>query len=134
MTDEQIQYYRDQVAKLQAEADRLPEDSTGALVEKIRLLTSAHMYMGRLSAEMHGTYKRIYATRKRVFVMAKKNAKRGDKTFAAEEAVLDLRDLEAGAYEDMIYWKNELDYTREKIYELRMRVRIDMHIGGGING
>lgn len=134
MTDDQMQHYIAQTQKLRSQADAYQEDAPGALVEKIRLLTEAHMYMGRVSAQKDGDYAKTYAYRKRAYVVAKKNAPRGDKTLAAEEAILDLRDLEAEAYEQKMIWRNELDSVREKIYELRMRVRIDMHIGGGING
>lgn len=43
--------------------------------------------------------------------------------------------IEADALEQKAYWKNELNSVKEKIYELRLRVRIEMHItGGGVHG
>lgn len=131
MTDDQLQYYINEIQQKRAQADALGEDSPGVLVEKITLLTTVHMYMGRVSAQMDGDYARLYTLRKNTYVKAKKEAPRGDKTLAAEEAIMKLRELEDDAYERKMIWHNELNSVKEKIYELRMRVRIETHIAGG---
>ncbi|OBZ08901.1 hypothetical protein A8L34_22370 [Bacillus sp. FJAT-27264] len=134
MTDDQQDWYIEQIRKLRSEADKLAEDSPGALVEKIRLLTTAHMYMGRVSARKDGDHAKVYVARKRAYVEVMRSAPKGNKSLAAEEAIIPLREIEAEALEQKTIWRNELDSLKEKIYELRMRVRIDTHIGGGING
>lgn len=101
-------------------------------MEKIRLLTAAHMLMGRVSAVRDGEYARIYAARKNAYAKARKEAPRGEKETAGDLAIENLRMLEADALEEKMMWKNEFSSLREYIYELRLRVRVDMNtLGGG---
>ncbi|AIQ63296.1 hypothetical protein PSTEL_09540 [Paenibacillus stellifer] len=134
MTDQQLQQYIDDIRSFRLQAEAYDEDAPGAMVEIVRLLTAAHMYMGRISAHMDAEYARLHALRQNTHALTKAQAPKGDKTLAAELAVMDLRTQEAEAYGRKMLWRNELDSVREKIYELRMRVRQDMHIGGGVNG
>ncbi|WFR64282.1 hypothetical protein P9222_08975 [Paenibacillus amylolyticus] len=101
----------------------------------IRLLTDAHTLMGRVSAQKEGDYAKIHVLRDNVDAEARATAKRGEKEVAAARATAELRMIEADALEQKAYWKNELNSVKEKIYELRLRVRIEMHItGGGVHG
>ena len=132
MEDRSAEYIKD-IKRFRAVADQYDDDSPGGLVTKIQLLTKAHMLMGRVSAYKDGEYKRIYNFRKRVYAEAKRDALKGDKTNAAELAVLDLRVLEAEAYESMHLWRNEFASMTEHLHELRLRLRVDLntYIGGG---
>ncbi|MFJ2044550.1 hypothetical protein ACIOBL_13135 [Paenibacillus taichungensis] len=124
----QIRHYREQ-------ADQYDEDSPGALMEKIRLLTDAHMLMGRVSAQKEGDYAKIHVLRDNIDAEARATAKRGEKEISAARATADLRMAEAEALEQKMIWKNELNSVKEKIYELRLKVRVDLHItGGGVHG
>ncbi|MNC51041.1 hypothetical protein D3C75_1003160 [compost metagenome] len=99
---------------------------------KINLLTQAHTLMGRVAAIRTGEYKRVYAQRKAEFARAKKAAPRGDKESSAELAIEELRMLEAYALEEKEMWNNEFESLRQVIFELRLRVRRDLHtLGGG---
>lgn len=127
--------YIRQIKLLRKQADQYDEDSPGAMVEKIRKLTDAHMLMGRVSAQRDGDYAKVHALRQNTHAQARATAKRGEKELSADLAVAELRQIEAEAYEQKMYWRNELESVKEKIYELRLRVRIEMHItGGGVHG
>lgn len=134
--EEQIIQYAKEIKILRNTADEYDDSSPGGLVCKIQLLTQAHVLMGRVSAFKDGEYKRIYSLRKRVYAETKRDAARGDKTNAAELAVLEHRDLEAEAYEKMHLWRNEFASLTEHLHELRLRLRVDLntHIGGGQDG
>lgn len=127
-----IEYIRE-YKKYRTAADDYDDESPAGLSYKIKLLTQAHVYMGRVSAFKDGEYKRIYNQRKRLYAETKRDAPKGDKTNAAELAVLDLRDREANAYESMHLWRNEFASLTEHLHELRLRLRVDLntYIGGG---
>ncbi|MET3937214.1 hypothetical protein ABIC22_000026 [Paenibacillus sp. PvP094] len=130
-----VDEYIRQIKKMRYQADQFDDDSPGAMVEIIRLLTDAHMLMGRVSAQKDGDYAKIHALRQNTHAKARAEAKRGEKELAADLATAELRQIEAEAYEQKMFWRNELDSVKEKIYELRLRVRIEMHItGGGVHG
>ncbi|MFD1777052.1 hypothetical protein [Paenibacillus rhizophilus] len=127
-----IDNYIQQIKTLRAEADLLEEDAPGAVMRKINLLTHAHMLMGRVSAHMDGDYAKVYAYRKIKYAQAQAEAKKGQKGYAGELAVADLRMAEAQAQALKTFWNNEFRSLREYIYELRLRVRVDMNtLGGG---
>ncbi|MEK4355152.1 hypothetical protein MKX41_30655 [Paenibacillus sp. FSL R5-0475] len=127
-----IDQYIIDIKKFRAQADEYNADAPGAILEKIRLLTAAHMLMGRVSAVRDGEYLRIYAARKAAYAKARKSAGRGDKESAGELAIEEFRMLEADAMQEKMMWKNEFTSLREYIYELRLRVRHDMNtLGGG---
>lgn len=134
MKDTELDWHIDQCNKLRAQAKAYDEDAPGAMVEIVRLLTAAYDLMGRISAQMDGDYEKIYTLRQNTFTLAKSTANPGDKILTAELAVMELRKLEAEAYEHKMLWRNERDSVKEKIYELRMRVRIDMQTGGIAHG
>lgn len=101
-------------------------------MRKINLLTHAHMLMGRVAAQMDADYAKVYAFRKIKYAEALSTAKKGEKAFAAELAIADLRMAEAQAQAMKTFWSNEFRSLREYIYELRLRVRVDMNtLGGG---
>lgn len=133
MEDQSITEYKKEIKQYREIANEYDEDSPGGLVKKIQYLTKVHMLMGRVSAHKDGEYKRIYNLRKRVYAEKKRDAPKGDKTNAAELAVLDLRVIEAEAYESMHLWRNEFASMTEHLHELRLRLRVDLntYIGGG---
>ena len=98
---------------------------------QITLLTQAHTLMGRVSAFMDGQYKRKYAERKNTFAAVKAAADRGDKTNQAELATMDLREQEADAYERMQLWRNEFSSLTQHLNELRLKLRVDLHVSAG---
>jgi len=125
------QYIKD-VKALQAQAEDYDEDAPGAVMDKIRILTKAHTLTGRVSAHMDANYAKVYAFRRITYAKAKDAAKVGDKGNAGELAVTDLRMAEAQAKALKSFWNNEFKSLAETIYELRLRVRVDMHtLGGG---
>lgn len=127
-----VKQYITDIKILRARADQYDGNAPGADMAKINLLTQAHTLMGRVAAIRTGDYKRIYSQRKAEFARAKKAAPRGDKENAAELAIEELRMLEAYALEEKEMWNNEFESLRQVIFELRLRVRRDMHtLGGG---
>lgn len=134
MKDEELDWHIEQSNKLRNQAKAYDEDAPGAMVEIVRLLTAAYDLMGRISAQMDGDYEKVYTLRQNTFTLAKSQAKKGDKILTAELATMELRNLEAEAYEQKMFWRYERESVKEKIYELRMRVRIDMQTGGISNG
>ncbi|WP_277375807.1 hypothetical protein [Paenibacillus polymyxa] len=129
-TREFKQYVRD-IQKYRDTAEALSDDSAGALLQKVTLLTKALTLIGRVSAWLNGEYKRAEAKRKNTFTLVKAKTPKGDKVSAAELAIIPLREAEAKAYERMHLWRNEFDSLKEHIHELRLRLRVDMHIGDG---
>lgn len=121
-------YYINQIVKLRQEADALPDDNPGALMQKINLLTNCVMYIGRVSSQVDGDYKRLYAQRKYQHALAYKAAS-GSKAAAAEIAVHELRLQEADLYESMMRWRNALTSTTEELHALKLRLRIDYQQG-----
>lgn len=117
-----------EITRLRTEADKLPDDVPHSLMEKIRLLALCMVYVGRLSSNLDGEYKRIYALRKKshaeAYIKASKN-----KAAEAELAVVELRLIEAQAYEDMRRWRNALDGLTEEIHSLKLKMRMDFADG-----
>lgn len=116
-----------EISRLRREADKLPDDSSGALMTKIELLARCLVYIGRLSSHLDGAYKRIYAKRKYEHALAVTRATK-DKQAHAEIAVKELREEEAQAYEDMNRWRNAYSSTTEELHSLKMRMKQDFHI------
>ncbi|MEF2965076.1 hypothetical protein V3851_04465 [Paenibacillus sp. M1] len=123
-----IDYYLEQIIKLRQEADALPDDNPGALMSKINLLSNCVMYIGRVSSQVDGDYKRHYAERKYQYALAYKAAT-GGKAAAAEIAIHDMRIKEAELYQDMMRWRNALVSTTEELHALKLRLRIDYQQG-----
>ncbi|MEC0234040.1 hypothetical protein P4H71_06810 [Paenibacillus kribbensis] len=124
------QYIRD-IQRYRDTAEGIPLDSPGALIHRVELLTKAHTLMGRVAAYMDGRYRQTYSRRKRVYAETLRDTTERNKQNAAELAVLNIRDEEAKDQERMVLWKNEFRSIAEQLYELRLRLRVDMHIGGG---
>lgn len=122
-----------EITRLRREADKLPDDNPGALMNKIELLARCLVYIGRVSSHLDGQYKRIYAKRKYEQAIAHTQAKK-DKQAVSEIAVKDLREQEADAYEQMNRWRNALNSTTEEIHSLKLRMRIDFGEGGSPYG
>ncbi|MBE0335084.1 hypothetical protein [Paenibacillus sp. 23TSA30-6] len=127
----EIKQYIQDIQRYGEAAKGIADDSPGALMQKVELLTKSHTLMGRVCAYMNGRYMQTYNRRKRVFAETVRDTKRGNKQNAAELAVLAIRDKEAKDLEHMVLWKNEFKSISEQLYELRLRLRVDMHIGGG---
>lgn len=124
--------YIQDVKAFQAQAELFDEDAPGAIQEKIKVLTKAHTLAGRVSAQMDANYAKVYAFRKITYAKAKDAAKPGDKANQAELAIIDLRMAEAQAKGLKSFWNNEFKSIAETLYELRLRVRVDLHtLGGG---
>ncbi|AHV96125.1 hypothetical protein [Paenibacillus sabinae] len=123
-----IDEYIQNIVKLRAEADELPEDNPGALLRKINLLTTCLMYIGRVSSQIDGDYKRKYAERKYEQAKAHREAAK-DKAASAEIAVKDLRQEEADLYQNMSRWRNALSSTTEELHALKLKLKIDFQQG-----
>ncbi|AIW41811.1 hypothetical protein [Paenibacillus polymyxa] len=131
MDIKEIKQYIHDIQRLRDTAESFTDDSPGALVRKVELLTQAHTLMGRVSAYMSGRHMQTYNLRKRVYAETMRDTTERNKKVAAELAVLEIRDTEAEDFERMHLWKNEFKSLAEHLYELRLRLRVDMHIGGG---
>jgi len=123
----QIDNHIFEITRLRREADKLPDDNPGALMQKIELLARCLVYIGRLSSHLDGAYKRVYAQRKYEQALAHRNATK-DKSATAEIAVKELREQEADAYEQMSRWRNAFASTTEEIHSLKMRMKQDFHV------
>ncbi|MFS1511860.1 hypothetical protein VQL36_05405 [Chengkuizengella sp. SCS-71B] len=113
-----------EITTLRNKADKLIEDSPGALLKKIEILARCLVFIGRVSSQLDGDYKRIYAQRKYEYSFAEINAKSPKKAHA-ELAVKDLREKEAEAYQMMQRWRNAFSSTQEEIHALKLKMRID---------
>lgn len=116
-----------EISRLRREADKLPDDSPGALINKIELLARCLVFVGRVSSHLDGAYKRIYGQRKYEQALAHTKATK-DKAAHAEIAVKELREIEADAYEQMNRWRNAFSSTTEEIHSLKMRMKQDFHV------
>jgi hypothetical protein len=123
-----IDHYIEQIVKLRQEADALPDDNPGALMQKINLLSTCVMYIGRVSSQVDGDYKRYYADRKLQYALAYRNAKTS-KAAEAEIAVAEMRQKEADLYQDMMRWRNALTSTTEELHALKLKLRVDHQLG-----
>ena len=122
-----------EITRLRREADKLPLDVPGALIQRIELLAKCLVYIGRLSSVLDGDYKRVYAKRKYEFALAVTKATK-DKQAHAEIAVTELRQQEAESYEIMNRWRNAFTSTTEEIHSLKMRMRMDVADGNQSSG
>ncbi|PZD95208.1 hypothetical protein DNH61_11655 [Paenibacillus sambharensis] len=121
-----------EITRLRRQADLLPDDSPGVLMQKIELLAKCLVYIGRVSSHLDGVYKRVYARRKYEHALAITKAQK-DKQAHAELAVKELREEEATAYEDMNRWRNAFSSTTEEIHSLKMRMKQDFYVEGAAN-
>jgi hypothetical protein len=122
-----------EITRLRREADKLPLDVPGALIQRIELLAKCLVFIGRVSSVLDGDYKRVYAKRKYEFALAVTNATK-DKQAHAEIAVTELRQAEAESYELMNRWRNAFTSTTEEIHSLKMRMRMDVADGTQSSG
>ncbi|MEK5175098.1 hypothetical protein NST63_18025 [Heyndrickxia sp. FSL W8-0496] len=108
----------------------IPEENR---VQRIEVLSKQLVLIGKLAAEFSERYKKIYATRKRVYAEAEIAAPKNKKAHA-ELAVIDLREEEATAYGNMKRWTNAFESTKEEINALKYKVRIDLEDGSSRHG
>lgn len=130
-----IKEYIKDIKELRTKAEECNEDAPGGAETKLSLLTDAHTLMGRVSAQMDADYANVYAFRKITYAKAKAEAKSGDKANAGELAIMDLRMAEAQAKGKKSMWNNEYHSLAQKLYELRLKVKVDLSTstsGGGI--
>jgi hypothetical protein len=125
-----IDAYLVELKKYQMQLDHLHPEMR---VQRIEILSKRLVLLGKLAAEFSEQYKRIYATRKRVYAEAKIAASK-NKTEVAELAVADLREEEAQAYGNMIRFKNAFISTQEEANALKYKVRIDIEDGSSRRG
>jgi len=120
-----IDKYLFELTKYQKQLDQLHPEMK---VQRIEILSKQLVFIGKLAAEFSEQYKRIYATRKRVYAETKLAATK-NKAEVAELAVAELREEEATAYGNMVRWKNAFTSTQEEANALKYRVRVDIEDG-----
>lgn|SRR5690625_983691 len=124
-----LENHMKEITRLRHEADQHAEDNPGGLMQKIDLLAKCLVFVGRVSSHLDGYYKQVYNERKRVHAQAYIDSP-SPKQAHAELAVVELRELEAQAYEDMRRWRNALDGLTEEIHALKLKMRINFADGG----
>ncbi|MDF1507635.1 hypothetical protein PZE06_05495 [Robertmurraya sp. DFI.2.37] len=102
-------------------------------IQRIEVLSKQLVLIGKLAAEFSERYKKIYATRKRVYAEAEIAAPK-NKQAHAELAVTELREEEAQAYGNMKRWSNAFESTKEEINALKYKVKIDIEDGSSRRG
>lgn len=122
--------YLQELMKYNRMLKSIPEESR---VQRIEVLSKQLVLIGKLAAEFSERYKKIYATRKRVYAEAEIAAPKNKKAHA-ELAVIDLREEEATAYGNMKRWTNAFESTKEEINALKYKVRIDLEDGSSRHG
>ncbi|GIN38391.1 hypothetical protein [Heyndrickxia oleronia] len=122
--------YLQELMKYNRMLNSIPEESR---VQRIEVLSKQLVLIGKLAAEFSERYKKIYATRKRVYAEAEIAAPKNKKAHA-ELAVIDLREEEATAYGNMKRWTNAFESTKEEINALKYKVRIDLEDGSSRHG
>lgn len=120
-TDEHLQ----EIIKYQKQLNAVPDENK---VQRIELLSKQLVFIGKLAAEFSERYKKIYATRKRVYAEAEIAATK-QRQAHAELAVVELREEEAEAYGNMKRWSNAFESTKEEINALKYKVKIDIEDG-----
>lgn len=129
MTEEQLEEYVKELKIIQKEIEYTVEEDYRTL---IHLLSKRLVLVGKISASLSGDYKRIYARRKQMHAQAYVDATKS-KTAMAELAVVEIREQEAQAYEDMKRWNNAFDSTKEEINALKYKVKVNIADGSGQN-
>lgn len=122
--------YLQELMKYNRMLKSIPEESR---VQRIEVLSKQLVLIGKLAAEFSERYKKIYATRKRVYAEAEIAAPKNKKAHA-ELAVIDLREEEATAYGNMKRWTNAFESTKEEINAMKYKVRIDLEDGSSRHG
>lgn len=117
-------YIRD-LKVIQKEIEFTSEENYQTL---IHLLSKRLVLVGKISASLSGDYKRIYARRKQMHAQAYINAQK-NKAAEAELAVVEIREQEAQAYEDMKRWNNAFDSTKEEINALKYKLKVSIEDG-----
>lgn len=125
-----IESHIEQIKKYQSFLNNLPEKCRP---ERIETLSKMLVYIGKLAAELSEEYKRVYATRKRVYAEAYIDAP-NSKAARAELAVTELRQEESVAYGNMKRWSNAFESTKEEINALKYKVKIDIEDGSSRRG
>lgn len=118
------------IKKYQRLLNEVPDECR---VERIELLSKMLVYIGKVAAELSEEYKRIYATRKRVYAEAYIDAP-NSKAARAELAVTEWREKESEAYGNMKRWNNAFESTKEEINALKYKVKIDIEDGSSRRG
>lgn len=122
--------YLQDLKQINNQLKQIPEENR---IMRIEVLSKQLVLIGKLAAEFSERYKKIYATRKRVYAEAYIDATR-NKAAEAELAIVDLREEEAEAYGNMKRWSNAFDSTKEEINALKYKVKIDIEDGSSRRG
>lgn len=130
MKPDWVESHINQIKKYQIILNDVPEECRP---ERIETLSKMLVYIGRLAAELSEEYKRVYATRKRVYAEAYIDAP-NSKAARAELAVTELRQEESVAYGNMKRWSNAFESTKEEINALKYKVKIDIEDGSSRRG
>lgn len=125
MKKSQIDEHLKEILFYQTQLNQLGDDM---YIIRIELLSKQLVFVGRLASAFSEQYKRIYATRKRVYAEAEINSPPPRKAHA-ELAVSDLREEEAEAYGNYKRWSNAFESMREEIQALKYKVKIDIADG-----
>jgi hypothetical protein len=120
-TEEHLQ----EIIKYQAKLNQTPVENR---IKRVELLSKQLIFIGKLAAEFSERYKRVYATRKRVYAEAEIAAPKNKKAHA-ELAVIDLREEETKEYGNMKRWNNAFESTKEEINALKYHIKIDIEDG-----
>lgn len=130
MDSKQIDAHLKEIIILQKQIDQVPEENKILLID---LLSKQMVFIGKLAGEFSEQYKRIYATRKRIYAEAEIEAP-PPRQAHAELAVAHLREEEAEAYGNMKRWTNAFETTKERINALKYKVKIDIEDGSSRQG
>ncbi|WP_078382356.1 hypothetical protein [Sutcliffiella halmapala] len=115
-----------EIIKYQKQLEVLPPDDME--MARIEILSKMLVFIGKLSAEFSERYKRVYASRKRVYAEAYIRAAK-NKAAEAELAIIDLREEEAESYGNMKRWTNAFESTKEEINALKYKIKISIEDG-----
>lgn len=102
-------------------------------LDRLEILSKMLVLIGKIAAHFSEEYKKVYATRKRVYAEAYINAKRS-KQAEAELTIVDLREVEAETYGYYKRWTNAFESTKEEINVLKYKIRIDIEDGSSRQG
>lgn len=125
MNQSQIDAHLKEITHYQTLINQLGDDMN---MQRIELLSKQLVFIGRLASVFSEHYKRVYATRKRVYAEAEINAK-PPRQAHAELAVTELREEEAEAYGYYKRWNNAFESTKEELNALKYKIKIDIADG-----
>ena len=128
MKEEHLEIYLSKISSLKSESNKIEEDNPGSLMRKIELLAECLVYIGSVSAYVDKQYEVAYANRK--YEQAKSHVSHAkDKAANSEIDVRELRLEENNMYGDKMRWRNAFESTKEQINVLKMKMKVNFHLG-----